>query len=78
SPQQTRAGEVLDYGLGFGLGRHAGRREVSHSGAQARVSTLLYLLPDQGIVVVLLCNLERVRLLPLARRLGEIVLEGKQ
>lgn len=78
SPQQTRAGKVLDYGLGFGLGRHAGRREVSHSGAQARVSTLLYLLPDQGLVVVLLCNLERVRLLPLARRLGEIVLEGQK
>ena len=51
-----------------------GRRVISHSGAQSRVSTVLHVLPDDGIVVVLLCNLEHVRLQRLAERIAELVL----
>jgi CubicO group peptidase (beta-lactamase class C family) len=58
--QKTSDGKATTYGLGFGVATRDGRRIVSHTGAQARVSTALCLLPDQGIAVVVLCNLERV------------------
>lgn len=74
TPQRTRDGEPIGYALGFRIGERNGRRTVGHGGAQARVSTLLHILPDDGVVVVLFCNLERVRLQPLADRLSELVL----
>ena len=71
TPQRLRTGRVT----GFGLGAHAsaragGRREAWHIGGQEQVSTLLYLRPDSGLVVVLLSNLEKVQtpLLDLGRR----------
>jgi CubicO group peptidase (beta-lactamase class C family) len=72
--QHTRAGEPIDYALGFRVGSRAGRRFVFHGGAQSRVSTVLYLLPDDGLVIVLFCNLEGVKLQSLAERLGDRVL----
>lgn len=73
TPQVTTGGEPVGYGLGFRIGERDGRREVMHSGAQSRVSTVLYMLPEQRIVIALLCNLERVRLLALARELADLV-----
>jgi CubicO group peptidase (beta-lactamase class C family) len=74
--QQKKDGKPTDYGLGVRVGERNGRRVISHSGAQSRVSTLLYLLPDQQVVVVLLCNLEGVRLGPLAEKLTDLVLDA--
>ncbi|MBL8755187.1 MAG: beta-lactamase family protein [Planctomycetes bacterium] len=71
--QQTLAGTEIEYGLGCRVDRSSGRLVVSHSGAQSRVSTMLYLLPEQGVVVVVLCNLEKVRLQPLAQQVAELV-----
>jgi serine beta-lactamase-like protein LACTB len=71
--QRQADGKQLDYGLGFRLGERAGQAVVSHSGAQSRVSTLLYLLPEPQVVVVLLCNLEKVTLQPLAQQIAQIV-----
>lgn len=78
TPQQPRPGQPgenkpSDYGCGFRIDQTAGRRVVSHSGAQSRVSTMLYLLPDAQVTVVLLCNLEKVRLQPLAQRIAALV-----
>ncbi len=70
TPGTLRDGKATTYGLGFGVGSHQGRRVISHSGAQSRVSTVMHMLPDQRIAVVLLCNLEGVRLGPLARDLA--------
>lgn len=70
--QTTSDGKPVGYGLGFQLGTKDGRRVVSHGGAQSRVSTMLYMLPDERVVVVVLCNLEKVRLQPLAARLAEL------
>ncbi len=64
--QRTRAGKGVGYGLGFGVRTKKGQRVVQHSGAQSRVSTMLCMLPDDGIVVVLMCNLERTNLSSLA------------
>ncbi len=73
--QRTRDGQPTECGLGWRLGEHNGRREAWHTGGQQRVSTILYTQPDQGLAVVLLCNLESVgpALLDLARRLSDIL-----
>ncbi|MCA8948101.1 MAG: beta-lactamase family protein [Planctomycetes bacterium] len=71
--QRTTGGERLTYGLGFRVGEHEGRREVMHSGAQSQVSTMFYLLPDQRVVIALLCNLEGERLAGLARKVAGLV-----
>lgn len=76
TPQQTSGGEVLTYGLGLRVDEHDGRRAVMHSGAQSRVSTMFYTLPDDGVVVAVLCNLERVRLAGLAQKLAALAVKS--
>jgi len=73
TPGKLRDGTAIDYALGFGVGKDGTRRVVSHSGAQSRVSTMLYILPEQQVTVVLLCNLERTRLQPLAQNIARLV-----
>lgn len=75
--QHTADGTATGYGLGFGVDEHDGRRAVSHSGAQARVSTALYLLPDQQVAVAILGNLEGVRWMPVARALAAAAAAGR-
>jgi CubicO group peptidase (beta-lactamase class C family) len=60
--QRTKDGGVTTYGLGFGVGERNGERVISHGGAQARVSTMLLMLPQHRIAVAVLCNLEGMRL----------------
>ena len=71
--QKPKAGQSIGYGLGWLLASHKGVREVSHSGAQARVSTMLYLRPERKVAVVVLTNLEGLILIDLARDLADIV-----
>lgn len=72
--QRTRDGRVTEYALGWRATQRNGRREVWQHGGQPRVSALLYLQPERGVAVAVLCNLEGVapRLLELARELAEI------
>jgi CubicO group peptidase (beta-lactamase class C family) len=70
--QRLPGGMPIDYGLGWSLLRFHGREEVCHAGRQQRVSSLLYTIPDRGLAVAILCNLEGVDLMPLARRIGEL------
>jgi serine beta-lactamase-like protein LACTB len=72
TPQQTRDGKSIVYGLGFRVGTVNGRPAVWHSGAQSRVSTMFLVVPEPRVVVAVLCNLERVGLQPLAERLAEL------
>jgi serine beta-lactamase-like protein LACTB, mitochondrial len=74
--QRTKAGEGTGYGLGVRVERGPLGLEVSHSGAQSRVSTMLLMLPERRVAVVLLCNLERVRLAPLSRELATLVADA--
>jgi len=74
--QKTRDGQQTSYGLGWQVQLTDGRKEVAHSGAQQRVSTLLYVLPEQRFAVALMANLEGVeRRGELARKIAEIVLD---
>lgn len=74
--QRLRDGTETSYGLGWNVTERAGRREVAHGGAQPRVTTYLYLLPDQRCAVALMANLEGAKLPELARRMADTALEG--
>lgn len=56
--QKTRDGKETSYGLGWGLNERNGLKEVSHGGAQQRVTTNLHMIPEKGLTVVLMVNLE--------------------
>lgn len=77
TPQKTRDGRSTGSGLGLFLGERGGRREAWHTGGQQRVSTILFLQPDTGLVVALLTNLEEQgsALLVLARRIADTVVD---
>jgi CubicO group peptidase (beta-lactamase class C family) len=71
APQALADGTPTSYALGWRVaGADARTREVWHTGAQQRVSTILYGRPGQGLVAAVFCNLEGVKgLLELAREL---------
>ncbi|MFQ5816999.1 MAG: serine hydrolase domain-containing protein [Terriglobia bacterium] len=75
--QQIRRRGAASYGLGWSLVERNGRKEVGHGGAQQRVSTFLYMLPEEEFALVLMVNLEGIgsRLRVLARQIADIVLE---
>ena len=70
--QTTKDGSGTGYGLGFTVARKDGAQLASHSGAQARVSTMLVLRPVDKVAVAVLCNLEGCKLAPLAERLAAL------
>ncbi len=61
----------MPYGMGWQFSRLEG--EVFHTGAQSRVATLLYLLPERDFAVAILTNTEETKTLYLARKIAEIV-----
>jgi CubicO group peptidase (beta-lactamase class C family) len=73
-PQKVRGGRTTGYGLGWVLGRRGTRREAYHVGGQPEVSTVVYMLPDLGVAVAILANLEGVEngLLDLARQVAAL------
>ena len=73
--QRTRGGLDRGHGLGLVLEEHDGTLEVWKDGAQAGVSTMLYLGTGEGPVVAVLANHEGVAmpLLSLARRIAQLV-----
>lgn len=63
TPVRLRSGEVVGYGLGWGLfpgEKWYGEREAFHGGGTPQVSGTLYLLPDRRFAVAILTNLEGV------------------
>lgn len=59
--QHTTSGEATGYGIGWGVRTVDGHREISHTGGAVGGSTMLLILPDQGVVVSILTNLETAR-----------------
>ncbi|HKQ05790.1 MAG TPA: serine hydrolase domain-containing protein [Blastocatellia bacterium] len=74
--QKTRNGNETTYGLGWQIGAHNGLKDVSHGGAQQRVSTYLYMIPEKGLAVVVMANMEDVggSLNKLSRQIADILL----
>ncbi len=77
--QKTRDGKETSYGLGWGVAAQQGRQIIAHSGAQQRVSTLLYMIPERHYAVVVMANLEdaAASLSEIARDLTAIVFGEK-
>jgi hypothetical protein len=80
TPQRENGGRATTYGLGLNVAHTGTRRVAWHTGGQERVSTVLVLLPDDGVSVAILTNLEGVQpgLLGLGRRLAEIAAPSKE
>ncbi|MGA9768513.1 MAG: serine hydrolase domain-containing protein [Blastocatellia bacterium] len=74
--QKTREGKATSYGLGWGLSERNSLKEVAHGGAQQRVSTNLYMIPEKGLAVVLMVNLENAggSLGALSKEIADILL----
>lgn len=73
TPQKLRSGEVTEYGLGWFIRDVNGTRQISHGGNQNGVTANLTILPDEGIVVASLANLEQVNLPELTGRILEVL-----
>jgi CubicO group peptidase (beta-lactamase class C family) len=57
-PMSTRDGRLTDYGMGFATWPLRGHYLVAHAGAQPETSTLLVLLPAEGVAIALASNME--------------------
>lgn len=71
--QQTADGEETGYGLGWRVGEHSGRTVVSHTGGQAGTSTVLFIVPETGVVVAILCNLQYAPLSDAAATIADVI-----
>ena len=69
----TRDGTQTSYGMGWITAELDGRRIVVHIGSQVGTSTSLILLPDEGIVVAVMCNTEGTNPGPIGRRIAFLV-----
>jgi CubicO group peptidase (beta-lactamase class C family)/D-alanyl-D-alanine dipeptidase len=75
--QQTVGGSSTGYGLGWRVGELNGDKSVSHSGGQAGTSTYLMSLPEVGISVAVMSNLQGASLSKLAQALTTTVHQKK-
>ena len=73
SPQKLRGGQTIKYGMGWFLDHVDGRKAVLHGGDQQGVHTFLVMLPREGVVVAMMCNMEGANLRTLAMRIAEML-----
>lgn len=85
TPQKMNDGKVIrinpqfperSYGMGWFISERNGEKEVYHSGAQQRVSTMLYMVPNKKCAVAIMSNLEGATLFELARRIADSALSN--
>ena len=72
--QRTPDGKETGYGLGWGVIDADGKKMVSHSGGQAGTSTNLMLIPGQGLVIAIMCNLDGASPGPLTIKIRDLLL----
>ena len=74
--QKTRDGKPTHYGMGWETVDQDGVRGVAHGGGQSGTSTQLFMEPDKGFAIAIMCNLEGARLTELAHSIAKIVLQS--
>jgi CubicO group peptidase (beta-lactamase class C family) len=72
--QEPRGGKPGNYGMGWQVGKFAGRRAVSHGGGQQGIATYLLLFPDDGLAIAVMLNRERAPAADIAHKVAEVVL----
>jgi len=75
TPLKLQDGKPTTYGLGWNVSSLDGRKIVSHTGGQQGVSTILAMLPKEGVVVALLTNLERATLRDLTNQIARSLVD---
>jgi CubicO group peptidase (beta-lactamase class C family) len=76
--QKIKNGDETTYGLGWVVGQVSGIKTVSHSGGQAGTSTYLLLVPEKGLAIGLMSNLQGFAVDRLAQGIGAILLSPSQ
>ena len=76
--QSTLDGKVTDYGLGWMMHDHNGIRAVAHTGEEPGASTILYLMPDDGVSFAILANADAAGLWRLADRIADVLHPANQ
>lgn len=71
--QKKSDGTTTGYGLGWRLGGDSDRSIVWHTGGQAGTSTVLFMHPLSGTAIAIMCNLQYVKLYPLAAEVSGVV-----
>lgn len=74
--QKTKAGEDTGYGLGWGVTpAQDGIRRLTHSGNQAGAASALQVVPELGVTIAVMTNLEDYATGTLSRRIIDILRE---
>lgn len=74
TPPKLPAGETTVYGLGLQVERHDGRRTVGHGGGDPGASAYVVRYPEHDLAVAVLCNLDEIDSIELARRVANLYL----
>jgi hypothetical protein len=69
-------GEKTTFALGLQVERHGGRRTVGHSGRDPGASAYVVRYPDHDLAVAVLCNLDEIDSIGLARHVADLHLGG--
>lgn len=75
--QKTTEGKPTGYGLGWGIGKFGDKKIVSHSGGQAGTATYYMAVPEQGITVAVMCNLQGAKVGKIAEAILGIVTDQR-
>ncbi len=75
-PGRFSDGRAHGYAMGVIVGSYKGVREINHGGATAGYRTQLNLYPDQGVAVVVLCNVANANPPAAASAVGDLYLAG--
>ena len=74
TPPALPGGETTVYGLGLQVERHGGRRTVGHGGGDHGASAYVVRYPDDDLAVAVLCNLDEIDSIALARGVADLYL----
>ena len=74
TPPALPGGETTVYGLGLQVERHGGRRTVGHGGGDPGASAYVVRYPEHDLAVAVLCNLDEIDSIALARGVADIYL----
>ena len=74
--QATTSGTATGYGLGWGVTpAQEGIRRLTHSGNQAGAATVLHVIPEEGVTIALMTNLEDYEAGRLSREVANVLRE---
>ncbi|MEW6207058.1 MAG: serine hydrolase domain-containing protein [Acidobacteriota bacterium] len=70
---KTKDGQETVYGFGWGVRKIGSLKLYAHGGNQSGASSLLYVLPEKGIVIAIMTNLQDIRLDEMMNGIGKIL-----